>query len=401
MPATPFSRLLGVGSVLRRVAMRLGSRFGLVLVWLAVGAGVVRQVAAQQAERAEAVAAERQGDVSGAETLWLQMSAAEPKNPEPLAHLGLLESRQEHYGPSIGYYERALVLKPDFPGLRMNLGLAEFKAGQFPLAIRTFQAELKQHPGDLRLTILLGMSHYGMGDYLVAVPYLKRAAAQDAQNETLRLTLAHSCLWSKQFACVMDTVKEMLVINPESAEADMLAGEALDETGNEGDATVQFRAAVAADPMQVNAQFGLGYLLWKQGNYSEAVRPFEAELVNDPKHAEARAYLGDCHVAAGNYASAEPELVKALEDDPSLAMAHRDLGITYASTGRNPLAVEQLQKAIALDGSDIAPHWRLAKVYQQMGEKDKAKDEFRIAGKMTQSKDEVLSHKIGGDPVKR
>ena len=378
--------------------MRAG--FGLGLLWLVFGAGMVRQAAAQQAGRAEAVAAERQGDVPGAETLWLQLSGAEPNNPEPLAHLGLLESRQEHYDASIAYYERALALKPDFPSLRMNLGLAQFKAAKFPGAIHSFGVELKLHPGDSRLTILLGMAHYGMGDYLVAVPYLKRGAAQDPQNLPLRLTLAHSCLWSKQYACVMDTVKEMLAINPESAEADMLAGEALDETGNEGDATVQFRAAVAADPMQVNVQFGLGYLLWKQGNYTEAVPPLEAELVNDPKHAEARAYLGDCHVAAGNYASAEPELVKALEDDPSLAMAHRDLGITYASTGRNPLAIEQLQKAIALDGSDIAPHWRLAKVYQQMGEKDKAKDEFAIAGKMTKSKDEVLSHKIGGDSVK-
>src|SRR5581483_11814347 len=70
------------------------------------------------------------------------------------------------------------------------------------------------------------MAHYGMGDYLVAIPYLKQAAKMDPQSLPLRLTLAHSCLWSKQYQCVMDVYKEILALNAESAEADMLAGEA-------------------------------------------------------------------------------------------------------------------------------------------------------------------------------
>ena len=45
------------------------------------------------------------------------------------------------------------------------------------------------------------------------------------------------------------------------AEADMLAGEALDEEGKISEATEQFRAAVKANPKEPNAHFGLGYLL--------------------------------------------------------------------------------------------------------------------------------------------
>ena len=65
-------------------------------------------------------------------------------------------------------------------GLEMNLGLAYFKADQFPDAIKVFSAELRKQPPNSpaaqRLTILLGMAHYGMGDYFVAIPYLQRAA---------------------------------------------------------------------------------------------------------------------------------------------------------------------------------------------------------------------------------
>ena len=79
---------------------------------------------------------------------------------------------------AIDYYRRALAINPDLPGLQMNLGLALFKAAQFPDAIKSFASEIRKHPGDQRLTILLGMAHYGMKDYLVAIPYLKRATEQ-------------------------------------------------------------------------------------------------------------------------------------------------------------------------------------------------------------------------------
>src|SRR5207302_10396756 len=113
---------------------------------------------------------------------------------------------------------------PAFPALQLSLELAIFKTKQFRESIKPFTARLRKHPGDQRLTILLGMAHYGMGDYLVAIPYLKQAADRDSQSLPLRLTLAHSCMLSKQYQCVLDVYKEILALNADSAEADMLAG---------------------------------------------------------------------------------------------------------------------------------------------------------------------------------
>src|SRR5271165_4513952 len=161
------------------------------------------------------------------------------------------------------------------PSLQLNLGLALFKAGKFQEAIQPFNAELIKHPGDQRLTILLGMSHYGMGDYAGAIPYLQEAVKKDTQSLPLRLTLAHSCLWTKQYQCVLDVYKQILDLNAESAEADMLAGEALDEKGDNAGATEQFRAAVRANPKEPNVHFGLGYLLWAQSRFAEAAPEFQ------------------------------------------------------------------------------------------------------------------------------
>ena len=368
--------------------------------WLLIGACwiAISGAQAQNNARQNALALEQQGSNVEAEAAWRAITKADPQNAEAFAHLGLVESRQEHYGEAITSYRHALELNPALPGLQMNLGLALFKAKNFKDSIQPFTAELQKHPGDQRLIILLGMAHYGMGDYFVAIPYLKQAADRDSQSLPLRLTLAHSCMLSKQYQCVLDVYKEILALDADSAEADMLAGEALDEKGDSSGAIEQFRAAVRANPKEPNAHFGLGYLLWTQSQYADAAKEFQAELDNDPQHVQARAYLGDSYVQLNDYARAQPELEKALAADPTLGPAHRDLGIIYADQDRKEDAVRELQKAIELDPKDVAPHWRLAKLYQAMGKKEEAKAEFAKASSMNKESIQALSQKLATAP---
>ncbi len=187
---------------------------------------------AQDDARTAAFALEKQGRNAEAEAAWRALAEQYPKDAEPEAHLGLLEARQEHYGEAVASYRKALALNPELPGLRVNLGLAMFKGGDYKEAIRVFEPMYKAQPASPeapRLTLLLGMSYYGLGQYALASPYLTAASQNDPQNLTLLLTLAHSCLLAKQFPCVLDAYHRMVALNAESAEADMLAGEAQDE----------------------------------------------------------------------------------------------------------------------------------------------------------------------------
>jgi tetratricopeptide (TPR) repeat protein len=349
---------------------------------LAVAPVLTAQGNDQPQTRSNALALEQQGHNAEAEQVWNDIAKANPQNAEAFAHLGLLEARQEHYDTAIDNYRHAAAINSNLPGLQLNLGLALFKAAQFPAAIESFSSELIKHPGDQRLTILLGMAHFGLKDYLVAIPYLKRATEGDPQSLTLRMTLMQSCMASKQYQCVLSVQQEILKLNDESAEVDMSAGEAFDQLRDSASAEKEFRAASKINPKAPNVHFGLGYLLWTQRKWADAASEFQLELQNDPGHQRARTYLADSWVRQNQFATALPELEKLAAANPSDPLVHRDLGMIYADAGRSQDAIRELNLSIESDPGDAESHRLLARLYRSKGKSHEADAEFAKANRL-------------------
>ncbi len=376
---------------------RQGFALGMTLAFLAVSCPGQTARTGQDL-RQTAIVSEQKGDNTAAETAWRALLKVHPADAEAYAHLGLLAAREERYTEAVPLYRKALALNPKLPGVRLDLGLSEFKSGDLKAAIQTFTPLLKSEPAAspeaLRLTTLIGLAHYGLGEYAAAVPFMKAATEHDPQNLPFRLVLAHSCLWAKQYQCVLDVYHQILMLNAESAEADMLAGEAYDEMKNDAGATQQFRAAVKADPRLPNVHFGLGYLLWRLMQYDEAAQQFKAELANDPEHAQALTYLADSEIRMNHPEAAPPLLEKAIRIDSSIALAHLDLGIVYDDGGRKVEALRELKTAEKLNPNDVNIHWRLARFYLAEGKKDEAKVEFDKTRNLQKAADETIFIKL-------
>jgi tetratricopeptide (TPR) repeat protein len=360
---------------------------GIVLLLAATSGACLGQTQGAPDPRQAALALEQQGKNVEAEAAWQTFSNANPRNPEPYAHLGLLEARQEHYKAAVPLYRKALAINPNVPAVRRNLGLALFKDGDLRGAIQEFGRLLKDQPHDFQLTTLTGMAHYGLAEYKEAIPYLRDAAAYDKQSLPLRLALAHSCLWSKQYQCVMDTYHEILALNADSAEADMIAGEALDEMKDNEGSTKMFREAVKANPKEPNVHFGLGYLLWTQKQYPEAASEFQAELANDPDHVQALEYLADADIQMNQSDKALPLLERVVKMNRSLPLVHLDLGIVYTEGDRKQDALRELTMAAKLNPGDVDVHWRLGRLYHALGRKEEARAEFEKASALNKRQD--------------
>jgi tetratricopeptide (TPR) repeat protein len=359
---------------------------------------LARHAPARESQRQSALALEQEGKLAEAEAGWRALLARQPDDAEACAHLGLLEARQEHYKEAIVFYRKALSLNPKMPSLRLNLGLSYFKAGDRQAAIQIFEPLLKSEPRSSpeasRLVALIGLAHYGMGEYAAAVPYLKEATAADPGNLPFRLSLAQSCLRSKQYQCVLDVYREILTLNAESAEADMLAGEAYDELKNDAGAIAEYEAAVKADPKMPDVQFGYGYLLWRVLKFGEAEKAFRSELENNPEHPLALAYLGDTEIRLNRSQEAVPYLEHAVRIQPSVAIAHLDLGVIYEGQGDNDDALREFKAAERLSPDDPSIHWRLGRFYQSAGRSVDAKAEFDMTRNMQKAKQQSLREQM-------
>jgi tetratricopeptide (TPR) repeat protein len=188
--------------------------------------------------------------------------------------------------------------------------------------------------------------------------------------------------------------KEILTLNPESAEANMLAGEALDEMKDRTAAIEQFRAAVKADPKMPEAHFGLGYLLWCQLQFEDAARQFQGELEINPRHLQSLTYLGDSQMNLSHPEAAMPLLEKAILIDAKNSLAHLDLGILYADAGRNDDALRELKTAEQLDPNDQSAHFRLGRFYKSVGKAAEANAEFEKTRNLQKASDESVLKKL-------
>lgn len=340
--------------------------------------------------RAEAAQLEREGRTAEAEAIWQAFAAKHPADAEAFAHIGQLAARQEHYADAIAAYKKAMAIAPAMPGLRPNLGLVYFKSGNLSEAITIFEPMAKANPTDERIALLVGMSHYGLQEYKAATPFLKVAADTDSANLNLQMTLAHACLFARDFACVLNAFHRVIAIKPDSAEAHMMAGEALDEMKDPIGAQKELRAAIAADPKQPEVHFGLGYLLWTKAQYPEAEHEFQAELANNPEHLLSKLYLGDIAMKNGKPDEAQPLLETVAKTAPENVLAHRDLGNLYSDKGQNEAAVAELKEAIRLAPKDSASHWKLGQLYRKLGKPAEARAEFEQTNKLNEAEDDHL-----------
>ena len=201
----------------------------------------------------------------------------------------------------------------------------------------------------------------------------------------------------------------IVALNAESAEADMLVGEALDEMKDTIGATREFRAAVTANPKEPNVHFGLGYLLWTQGQTHEAAQEFQAELDNDPEHIQAMLYLADSEIQMNRMEDARPLLEKSVKINPANPMGHLDLGIVYAEASLREDAAREFKQAIALkpndvkataalDPNSVKAHWRLARLYRSMGKTAEANAELAKSKNLNEAADEGFINAMSKAP---
>ncbi|HET7099716.1 MAG TPA: tetratricopeptide repeat protein [Terriglobia bacterium] len=317
-----------------------------------------------------------------------------PSNPKALNDLGVFLARRKMYSEAVATYHLALAAGSGLPQVETNLGIAYFRMGDFKRAAPVLRQALRRRPSNLQTRTLLGMSLYGMRNYAGAGNELAKVAAAQPQNVKLQFVLAECYLLSHQSEKTLQAFQKIEQEEPNSAEAYMLFGQALDGLGRYVQATEEFQKAAAAAPDAPNVHFVLGYLYWKQRKFDPAAAEFQKDLARNPGNGESRAYLGDISYRHGDLHNARQLLEKARQEGVRIRLLYLDLGIIDTDQKRYGAAVAELRKAVALDPTQTDTHYRLALAYKGLGNADAAKQELQTIKEMREENHNLAQQEV-------
>jgi tetratricopeptide (TPR) repeat protein len=165
-------------------------------------------------------------------------------------------------------------------------------------------------------------------------------------------------------------LKEILAVDPRSAEAHTLLGIAYSTLGSrdlKGEAVAEFRQALERDPTLVQVRFYLAHVYLDLGRAARAREELETALVQVPGHPEFLALLGETERQLKNPSRAVEVTRQALQADPSFAQARYYLALALLDLGQRDEAVKELEQVVQSGPPAIDPYLALGNAYVDGG----------------------------------
>jgi len=246
------------------------------------------------------------------------------------------------------------------------------KYGECSELLASRQPGLSFH--DLRLLVSCA---YATGNYQTAFAASQKLAIRAA-------TEAEGSYWEIRSAQKLATeaLTRASELDSTSPNLHVLLGDVYRQQNAYPDAEQEYRKALALQPEDTGASFGLALTLLADSDIEGAFRFTEAALRKNSDDAELSAVMGEILCARHDFSGAEPYLKKGLNTKPELVPhVHALLSKVYAGTNRTQQAIAELKLGLA-DDKDGRLHYQMGRLYLKVGDRVSAKQAFAVSDRM-------------------
>jgi tetratricopeptide (TPR) repeat protein len=303
-----------------------------------------------------------------------QLAIAESQENRLRAVLGLgfndlatTEAVTGEFIAALNHYQEAERWDNRIPGLSRNLGLAAFRAKNYPEAIHGLTLAINEKPADQPVRAILGTAFFasdkfadaaktfaplgsaGMRDSTVGYAWATSLArinepAKATQvllefekaNRSPDILLLVGQLWIEigDYARSVDALRSALQADPSLAKAHYFAGQAYTRWAHWPEAAAQFQSELAIVPADPDAMYGLGFVDLQQSKVDDAARLFEQIVAAHPNHANSQYQIGKILLDRGQVPDAIEHLEVATRLSPQTDYMHYQLQIAYRKDSR-------------------------------------------------------------------
>jgi tetratricopeptide (TPR) repeat protein len=301
--------------------------------------------------------------------------ALRPESPGVCLNLGVALQKNGELAEAVAAYQRAIALKPDYTDAHDNLGTALHDKGQFDEAIAEYREAI-------RIKKDLPNAHYNLGSALRAKGQLDEAIAE--YREAIRLKKddadAHynlgTALWTKrQLDEAIAEYREAIRLKKDDAQTHCALGSALHDKGQLDEAIAEYREAIRLKKDLLEAHYGLGNALRAKGQLDEAIAEYREAIRINKDYAQAHNNLGNALAEKGLLDEAIAEYREAIrleKDFPEAYKAHGNLGSALRAKGLLDEAIAEYREAIRIKKDDAQAHCALGNALRVKGQLDEA-----------------------------
>lgn len=231
--------------------------------------------------------------------LYTQTLSQQPYAAPILNNLGTIYWGEGQYNRAEREWAKAYRLQPKMVAVLDNLGLYYSKEGDYQQAVNDFLRALRLNPAFTQAHLHLGLVYEAMGSRQAAEPQLRAAVALAPLNAGAHNELGKFYLKGGKDSQAERQFRESVESGPNVEALDSL-GKIYLRQSRTAKARQAFEQALALNPFDSVAHFGLGALDAVAGRNHLAEKEYSAGLETDPKNTHALAALqklrlGDTH----------------------------------------------------------------------------------------------------------
>jgi tetratricopeptide (TPR) repeat protein len=316
--------------------------------------------------------------------------AIDPNNVDAHGNLGVVLFFQGAYTDAIPELRAALKLRPTLWKIQALLGIAEKRTGGIS-AGRDDLEKAFPNVTDEKIRMETGMElieiYSGTGDLDKAAAVVSVLRKLEPEDEGLLYTAYR--IYSD---LANESLLSLTVVAPNSARMHQAMAHELAKQGHAAEAIENYRAALKIDPQLPGLHFELAEMLRTVSTpeaHEEAEREYRAALAANPLDEQSESRLGDIAVQKNDLKEAYERYTKAIQLQPGDPEANIGLAKVLMALDQPQKAEPLLVHAIALDPTSAVAHFRLGTVYRELGRTEDAKHEIAEYQKYKEMKEKL------------
>jgi len=296
-------------------------------------------------------AQDAQGQGDAAEASYRKAVAADPKQFDARAALGLLLANMGRKPDAITELKTAGKLTPDPPNLpaqaQANRALARLLEATEPEGARTaLLAALRESPETPADTLMAAELAAKLGEVDASADaygkVLAGAAAGSPEQVEASAGLAHLLIAAKRYQAAEPVLRKALQADPQSPALNSQLAVVLNEEGKPADAIAVLETLHATKPGDAAVSGMLADLYLQTGAPAKADPLYEQALAAQPHDPSLLAARGDALIRARKFDEALPLLKEATERDPSNGNAWTGLAFAANQLHQPQLVLDAL-----------------------------------------------------------